>query len=591
MNSVKILLSDLKDSKFLMALIIFFGALSSAFKAVTIGLIKVMGDFFFEAEEKSNLGSSFITDIVSEVSTVFSTKPVYAAIVLLGISYVLANVMRYVFSINIRNLAEFKSVSMRESLMNHYLKLDARFKSEMDQGSGGLISRILNDVQIYQQGVNRLTDLIKEPFLVVFAAVSLFVLNWKICLFLLVGFPPILLVITGLSKSLRKHGRKSQETMEGLTMTLKEGLDGARVVHSFDLQEKMEERFKKQTKSYFATIKKIISREELSGPLTESIFSLVFCAVLMLMYVMAKSGVLTSGDFFAIVAAVGFLSDSARKTQGAFIRIQQASAAKLRINELLAAKSKNIVQSKAFPETLNSIKLENLTVDIGEKRALNKINLNIEAGQTFALVGSSGSGKSTFLNLLDLYLKPSSGRILFNDSDSQEIFSESLRANISLVSQDPFLFNLSVYENLKLVKSDLTEKEAIKALTLANADFVMSRPESIHSLAGERGLSFSGGERQRISIARALVKDAPILMLDEATSALDTQSEKEVQKGLDSLKKGRTCFVVAHRISTIIDADLILIFDKGEIIQSGTHKELIKEKGLYFDICQMQSLL
>lgn len=603
MNSVKILLSDLKDSKLLMTFLIFVGALSSAFKAGTIGFVKIMGDLIFpsatvEAEINSAVeeeGSSYLFQFLEKIYELTEVEPVFSAIFLIGLLITLSGVARYIFASNIRYLAEFKSVSMRERLMSHYLKLDARFKSAINEGSGGLISRILNDVQIYQQGVTRLSDLVKEPFLVLFAAGWLFLLNWKVTLFLFVGFPPIFYVIKRISKSLRKHSKSSQETMEGLTMTLKEGLDGSRVVHSFNLQEQIEARFKKQTRSYFAIIRKIISREELSGPLMESISTIVFCATLVLMYFMAQDEALSSGDFFAILAAIGFLSDSARKTQGAFIRIQQASTAKTRINDLLSSAQKSTVgepvKDKKFPEKLSIIEFEDVTVNIGEKRILDRINLSIKSGQTVAMVGSSGSGKTTLLNLLDLYIKPSSGSVKFDGIDSQTISSESLRSNIALVSQDPFLFNLSVFENLKLAKPDLTEEEALKALALANADFVLDRQDSIHSLAGERGSGFSGGERQRISIARALIKNAPILLLDEATSALDTQSEKEVQKGLDSLKKGRTCFVVAHRISTIVDSDLILVFKEGEVIQSGTHKELIDKKGLYAELCEMQYLI
>jgi ATP-binding cassette subfamily B protein/subfamily B ATP-binding cassette protein MsbA len=310
---------------------------------------------------------------------------------------------------------------------------------------------------------------------------------------------------------------------------------------------------------------------------------------------MAKENTLSSGDFFAILASIGFLSDSARKTQGAFIRIQQAATAKIRISTLLTSaddKLENqLKKDKSFPKDLSLIEFKNVVVDIGEKRILDNINLQIKTGQTVALVGASGSGKTTLLNLLDLYIKPSSGLVEFDGIDSQEIDSKSLGSNMALVSQDPFLFNLSVFENLRLAKADLTEEEAVEALRLANADFVLKRPESIHSLCGERGGNFSGGERQRISIARALIKNAPVLLLDEATSALDTQSEKEVQKGLDSLKKGRTCFVVAHRISTIIDADLILVFSSGKVIQSGTHKELIDKGGLYSELCEMQYLI
>ena len=601
MNSIKLLLSDLKDSKLLLFVVILFGALASAFKAVTLSLTKIMGDLIFpgqNANHPDEIGQeafSYTSYLMSQLSEITGLDTFYLAIFLMAFFFILANITRYIFTYNIRSLAEYKSVSMRERLMSHYLGLDARFKSAMNEGSGGLISRILNDVQIYQQGVTRLSDLIKEPFLVFFAAIYLFVINWKVALFLFVGLPPIFYVIKRISKSLRKHSKKSQETMESLTMTLKESLDGSRVVHSFDLQDHMEKRFKKQTRSYFATIRKIISREELSGPLMESISIIVFCAAFVLMFSMARNNSLTSGDFLSILFAIGLLSDSARKTQGAFIRIQQAATAKLRINNLLDSVVEEtrdeIVKDKQFPKKLDKIEFDDVTVDIGEKRILDHLNLDMSAGQTIALVGSSGSGKTTLLNLLDLYIKPTSGKIKFDGIDSQTITSESLRENIALVSQDPFLFNISIYENLKLAKPNLTEEEAIEALKLSNADFVLKRQDSIYALAGERGSNFSGGERQRISIARALIKDAPVLLLDEATSALDTQSEKEVQKGLDSLKKGRTCFVVAHRISTVVDSDLILVFSAGKVIQSGTHKELVNQDGLYAELCEMQYLI
>jgi len=599
LNSIKILLSDLKEHKLWMFFILLCGALSSAFKAVTIGFVKIMGDLIFSDSQNiqpdvATEKMSFLTQFLDSIQTLVNVKPIFSAVFFLGVFFILANVMRYIFSFNIRSLAEFKSITMRENLMMSYLKMDSSLKSKLSDGSGGLMSRILNDVQVYQQGLSRLTDLIKEPMLVLFASFWLFMINYKIGAFIFLGLPPVFYVLKRVTNSLRKHSKKSQETMESLTMTLKESLDGARVVHSFSLQDKMQKRFKVQTRSYFSTVKKIISREEVSGPIMESISSIIFCATLLLLYYLAQDSKLSSGDFFAIIAAIGFLSDSARKTQGAFVRIQQAATAKHRINQLFlridTKDEKTNLDYKSFPKALNVIEFKNIDLTIDDKAILKNINLKIDAGQTVALVGSSGSGKSSFLNLIDMYIKPSKGSVLFNELDSKKMSQKSLCSNIALVSQDPFLFNMSVFENLKLVKPDLTEAEAKEALKLANADFIFDRKDTIHSTAGERGLNFSGGERQRLSIARALIKNSPILLLDEATSALDTQSEKEVQKGLDSLKKGRTCFVVAHRISTIVDADLTLVFENGEIIQKGTHAELVKKEGLYSDLCRMQYL-
>ncbi len=573
--------ADLKKHKKLMLLIIFCGALSSAFKASATGLIQILGNLIFKAP---SIPIKDLPDLeIFSFYTKYNWDPLYFTVSLLCLSFIITNIFRYIFMYNIRALAETKAVNTREQLMTHYLSLDAKFKNSLSDGSGGLISRILNDVLIYQEGIKKLADLLREPFLILFSIIWLFAINWKIALFLLIAFPPILIIIKRLAKSLRRHSAQSQETMETLTMTLKEGLDGARIIHSFNLEKKILKKFSAQTQKYLHTIKKIITREELSGPITESFSSIVFCGSFVLVAYLVQSEGLSFGDFLGISAAVGFLTDSSKKTQAAFIRIQQASVAKARIQNIISQheNTKHLSGLKNFPDSLNSIEFKNLNIFIGSKNILKNINFKTSSKKTIALVGPSGSGKSTLLNCLDSYITPSSGTILFNDIPISKINNISLRNHISLVSQDPFLFNTSVFENLKYAKNDLTQEEAISALKLSNAQFILNLPNGIHTKVGEAGSRFSGGERQRLSIARALIKNTPILLLDEATSALDTQSEKEVQKGLDSLKKGRTCFIVTHRLSTIKDADIILVLQNGQVIESGKHLQLLNNEKLY----------
>ena len=585
MKPILLMLKDLKDHKKLMAFIILCGALSSAFKASATGLIQVLGNLIFQSTSSLFGGevSKYKNWSPIEIATSLDLDPLLFTTALLCLSFVITNVFRYIFMYNMRALAEGKAVRTREKLMSHYLSLDSRFKNTLSDGSGGLISRILNDVMVYQEGIKKLADLLKEPFLILFSIIWLFLISWKVALFLLIGLPPILIIVKRLAKSLRKHSTRSQETMESVTMTLKEGLDGARIIHSFNLEDTILDKFKVHTRNYLATIRKIITREELSGPLTESISSFIFCGSFVLVAYLVKTENLSFGDFLGISAAVGFLTDASKKTQTAFIRIQQAAVAKERINSIVQSdtNTKLLTGSKSFPQNFASIELRDLHVSFGEKNVLNKINFKTQAQKTIALVGPSGSGKSTLLNCLDTYIVPTSGEIYFGDEPLSKIDPIDLRKNISLVSQSPFLFNTSVYENLKYGKPDLTEREAEDALKLSNAGFILKLPNGIHTEVGEAGSRFSGGEKQRISIARALVKNAPILLLDEATSALDTQSEKEVQKGLDSLLSGRTCFVVAHRLSTIKNADIILVMDNGQIKEHGTHSELIEQNGLY----------
>lgn len=586
MNSIFKMFADIKDRKALLFALIFCGAISSAFKASASVFIQFLVGLIFPGEPGAfeKAAAKYKSFNPTDAADSLGFDPLIFTTFLLVMTFFMTNIFRYIFMYNIRLLAESKAVSTRETLMSHYLSLDARFKNSLSDGSGGLISRILNDVVIYQEGVKRVADLLKEPFLIVFSIAYLFFINWKVALFLFLGLPPILIIIKSIATSLRKHSNKSQETMESVTMTLKEGLDGARVIHSFNLEETILNRFKKHTQNYLKTVQKIIIREELSGPVTESLSSIVFCGSFLLIAYLVKNENLTFGEFTGIATAIALLTEASKKTQTAFIRIQQASVAKERIDSILENQESRKLQPsglKPFPKKLTSISIENLCVSVGSKDILKSINFSTQAHKTIALVGPSGSGKSTLLNCIDTYILPTSGFVKFNDQDISETDPIDLRKNISLVSQDPFLFNTSVYENLKYAKKDLSEQEAKEALRLSNADFVLDLPDGIHTEVGESGSRFSGGEKQRLSIARALIKNTPILLLDEATSALDTQSEKEVQKGLESLKEGRTCFVVAHRLSTIQEADTILVMSEGEIIEQGSHEELINYEGLY----------
>jgi ATP-binding cassette subfamily B protein/subfamily B ATP-binding cassette protein MsbA len=580
--------ADIKEHKTLLFVLILCGAISSAFKASASVFIQFLVGLIFPAEPGTfeKAAAKYESFNPAKIADFYNIDPLIFTTSLLVFTFFMTNVFRYIFMYNIRLLAEGKAVRTRETLMSHYLSLDARFKNSLSDGSGGLISRILNDVVVYQEGIKRLADLLKEPFLIVFSIAYLFFINWKVALFLFLGLPPILIIIKNLAKSLRKHSTTSQETMESVTMTLKEGLDGARVIHSFNLEETILTRFKKHTRNYLRTIQKIIVREELSGPVTESLSSIVFCGSFLLIAYLVKNENLSFGEFTGIATAIALLTEASKKTQTAFIRIQQASVAKERIDSIMDNQKsrKPLTGLKPFPPELKSISIENLNVTVGTKEILKSLNFKTDAHKTIALVGPSGSGKSTLLNCIDTYIIPTSGHIKFDDQDISETDPVDLRKNISLVSQDPFLFNTTVFENLRYAKSDLTEVEAEQALKLSNASFVLDLPEGIHTEVGEAGSRFSGGEKQRLSIARALVKNAPILLLDEATSALDTQSEKEVQKGLDSLKEGRTCFVVAHRLSTIKEADVILVMQEGQIIEEGTHLSLIESKGLYSDL-------
>lgn len=596
MKSFMTMLSDFKDSKAILTFIIFLGAISSSFKAIVVVLTNSLEKALFPKKPLNLVTEETGQSVLNSVNPIkkidvlgfaeqLNLEPIYLLALLIGSCLIFANVARYFFMRQMRFIAERKIVSIRERLMKSALLLNPNLDKSNHGGTGDIISRTLNDVNIYHGGLLRMAEILKEPFLVLLSIIILFSISYKVTLCLMISLPPVLFILRRISKSLRKHSKSSQETMGSLTMILKEALDGKRVIHSFQLEDKSMKKFTKGTQKYFSVVKKIISREEMAGPISESLMAIVMGLTLILIYFLAQSEGLDHGDFLSIIAAMGFLSDSAKKVQNGFVKVQQGLVAKERVSELLnhvpKETQKQDLALEQFPDSLKSIDVKNLLVDLGNTRILNGVSLNIEAGQTIALVGPSGSGKTTFLNILDRYVGKTSGKIYFNETEIDSINSFSLRKNISLVNQDPFLFNDTILENLRCGDDSLTEERAWEILTLANASFVKNLTHGVHTKVGERGSQLSGGERQRISIARALAKNAQLVLLDEATSALDTHSEIEVQRGLDKLMKGRTCIVVAHRLSTIINADKILVFENGKILESGTHASLLSQNGLY----------
>jgi ATP-binding cassette subfamily B protein/subfamily B ATP-binding cassette protein MsbA len=508
--------------------------------------------------------------------------------------WIFAATLRYFHMYWMLYISELVAVNLRRKLMNKYLTLNLSFFQSFARGSGGLISRMLNDISVIQGGFQKVSDIVREPFAVVFNLAYLMYLDWQLTLFLFTAMPIVTLVMRKFAKSVRKYSRKNQESMEDLTQILKESLDGTRIVQSFNLQDEMRSRFEDQAKEFLHSKKKIISREEASGPVTESLTSIFGCLLLIYIGMQALSSQLGIGDFFSFAIAVFILADAGKKVQGGYIKIQSAAVALDRLNTILNEKSiiHEIPNAQPFPREWDAIEFRDVVFKYDNDYVLRGINLKIARGEKVALVGSSGAGKSTLINLLPRFFDPTSGQILIGNVPIHDMKVEDLRTNTALVTQDVFLFSDSVEKNIwsgNLAKSPEGVEEAAK---LANAHhFIETNPQGYDSRVGERGARFSGGEKQRISIARAIFKDAPILILDEATSALDSESELEVQKGLDSLMEGRTSLIIAHRLSTIAKCDRIIVMDKGQIIEQGNHNELMVQKGSYYRFFQLQSRL
>jgi len=510
---------------------------------------------------------------------------------LLGFFWILSCVARFYHLFIMKYTAEKISVNQRRTLMGKYLSLNLSFFQEIERGTGGLISRMLNDIVVIKSGIDKIADVVREPFMIIGLFGYLIYLDWRLTAFLIVAMPIVSAVLRSLAKSIRKYSRKNQEVMEDLTRTLKESLDGTRVVQSFLLEDEMHRKFNQQADNYLETRRHIISREELGGPISEALTALFMIGLFQFVSYQVFNSHLTVANFMTFIFAVGLLSDSVRKLQDAYIRVQQAAIGMDRLHDILDSKPTVVeaTDTVAFPTNWQKIEFRNVTFSYNEEPVLRRVNLTVRRNEIVALVGSSGSGKSTIANLLQRFFDPKEGQILIDDVPINKMKMADLRKHIALVTQDVFLFNDSIERNIQLGNLAKNTNDIVSAAKMANAhDFIGRTPEGYGTSVGDFGSRISGGEKQRISIARAILKDAPILILDEATSALDSESELEVQKGLNQLLQGRTALVIAHRLSTIAKATRIVVLKKGEIVEEGNHAELLAQKGEYFKFHEMQ---
>lgn len=501
-------------------------------------------------------------------------------------------VSRYFHIFLMNYIAECVVQSLRLKLQKKFMNLSLSFHNTYKQGSGGLISRILNDIRTIQDSLRIVADVFLHPLLFLFLIGNLIIIDWQLTLMTFAAIPLIVLFLRSIGRSLRKYAPRAQVSLEKMTSTIKESLDGVRIIQSFNLEKEMAKKLSAQSDEYLDIRKTHYSRQEAAGPATEVVATSVILGVLVYISFQIGQGQATAGTFIGFVTSLMMLNQPIKKFQDAFVRIQEVIVATQRLFEIIESQEE-VPQSdkpKFFPKTWEKIIYKNVQFAYGESAILKGIDLEIKRGEIVAFVGESGSGKSTIVNLLERFYDPQSGSISFDHLPIQEIELADLRKNIALVSQDVFLFSDTIERNIWAGDFERDPQDIQEVAKLANAhDFIMKMPEKYQSPVGDRGALLSGGEKQRISIARALFKNAPLLILDEATSALDTTSEIEVQKGLEVLMKGRTALVIAHRLSTIQNADRIIVLHQGQIVESGKHQELLDKKGHYYRLFTMQN--
>ncbi len=482
------------------------------------------------------------------------------------------------------------TTNIRNDLYRRILEQSSRFHAE--HPSGELVARVINDVAMMQSAVsNRLLDLFQQSLTLVVLLGLLLSTHLKLAMICLIVAPVLIYPIIRFGRGMRKTSHRSQERMADLASLMNEGIRGHRVVKAFGMEDFELGRFEVATRRHLRTNLRAQLLSNASGPVVESLAVIGAAALLIYAGRAIRAGELTAPELIKFLTTALMMYDPIRKLNKVNLVLQEALAAGQRAVRLLAIPDE--VQEKPNAQVIDGvrdrIRFEGVEFAYQDRPVLVHLDLEIRRGELVALVGPSGAGKSTLVNLLPRFFDPVAGRVTLDGVDLRDLTLASLRAQIGIVTQDTLLFNDTVRNNIAYGRSDLPIERVRAAATAAYADeFVCEMPEGYDTVIGESGSRLSGGQRQRLAIARALLKDAPILILDEATSHLDTESEVLVQKALYNLMQGRTTLVIAHRLSTVTKADRIIVLEGGRIVEEGSHAELLARAGSYKRLYDLQ---
>lgn len=461
--------------------------------------------------------------------------------------------------------------------------------------TGDLISSITNDINSVNVAVNRsFTKIIRDPILIIVYVVILFNISWQLSLVAIIVLPLTTLIVRAIGNSLRRRSARVQEKISDITSVLQETISGIKVVKAFAMEKYENERFRKKTSDHFKAVIKQIRSLRLASPISESIAVAVMVGVILYGGVLVLQGNgLHAEDFMRFLFILFAILDPLKSLAEVNNNVQVALASGKRIFELIDKPIKVVEKPNAIEikEFKSSIKYENVSFKYNSEseEVLTNINFEVKKNQKIALVGSSGSGKTTILNLLPRFYDVESGSIKIDGIDIREYSLASLRSLMGIVTQEVILFNDTVKSNIAYGLDNYSMGQIERAASLANAlEFIKELPSGFDTIIGERGLLLSGGQRQRISIARAILKDPPILIFDEATSSLDSESEQLIQQAIENLVKDRTVLVIAHRLSSIINSDKIIVVENGEIVDEGTNEELLSRSGRYRQLYELQ---
>jgi len=572
--------------------------LATFFSAASLGMLSPFMQLIINGDSKVPIDSKAVGGLIKYIQNLRDTKSPLFALGVVCIIIVTSNILSNTF----RYLSYYISTPVRNDILSGFrirmydkiLQLPMGFFTE--QKKGDLMSRMIGDIgEIQSSIVQAMEGLIKDPLTILSYLIYMIYISPMLSMALLVLLPVTALIIGRLSKRLKKQsGEYSVASANSLSL-VEETLGGIKVIKAFTAEGDMMQKFKAGNKKIFTVLNAMTRRRDLASPLTEAMGVAVLCCILFIggYLVFHQSGDLQKADLFPFIAIFGVLINPAKNLSNTFSNIQRGLGAIERVEEILNAPIKienkpNAITMKGFN---SHIEFKNVSFKYDDTVILKNINLKIEKGKMVALVGSSGAGKSTLADLVPRFHDVSEGEILIDGINIKDYTIDSLRKQMSFVTQEPILFNETIANNIALGNSSAGMEAVSNAAKIANAhNFIIDKEDGYQTNIGDRGNKLSGGERQRVTIARAVLQNPPILILDEATSSLDTESERLVQDAIIHLMQNRTSIVIAHRLSTIKNADEIIVLQKGEIIERGTHESLITQNGFYKKLVEMQEI-